>query len=41
MEPGYSVEMKDESMTEFDFPGAEGGFWKSEAARFILEGEQL
>jgi L-galactonate dehydratase len=40
--PGYSVEMKAESMKRFGFPGEEGvSWWRSEEAREILEGEQL
>ncbi|KAI5820084.1 L-galactonate dehydratase [Pyronema omphalodes] len=35
MEPGYSVQMKEASMDEFEFPG--GAFWQSEAARPILD----
>ncbi|KAA8895861.1 L-galactonate dehydratase [Sphaerosporella brunnea] len=34
-EPGYSVEMKSESMEEFGYPN--GKFWNSEAARPIRE----
>ncbi|MCJ1292141.1 L-galactonate dehydratase [Xylographa carneopallida] len=41
MEPGYSVEMKPESMKHFSFPGEVGGFWQSEEARPILEGEKI
>ncbi|CAI6337686.1 unnamed protein product [Periconia digitata] len=42
MSPGYSVEMKPESMERFSFPGAEGkSWWKSEEARGILEGEKI
>ena len=41
MDPGYSVEMKEKSMEAFSFPGKEGGFWKSEEARQILEGEKI
>ncbi|MCJ1312941.1 L-galactonate dehydratase [Agyrium rufum] len=41
MEAGYSVEMKEASMEEFGFPGEEGGFWRSERARPILEGEKI
>ena len=41
MEPGYSVEMKAESMQHFEYPGKEGGFWRSERARPILEGEKI
>lgn len=36
--PGYSVRMKEESMRKFEFPGEEGGFWRSEAGRKIVEG---
>ncbi|PVI04557.1 L-galactonate dehydratase [Periconia macrospinosa] len=40
--PGYSVEMKPESMERFGFPGVEGkSWWKSEEARPILEGEKI
>ncbi|KAI9774521.1 MAG: L-galactonate dehydratase [Geoglossum simile] len=38
---GYSVEMKEESMWRFSFPGEEGGFWKSEEGKMILEGEKV
>src|SRR2546429_7575597 len=41
MEPGYSVEMKPKSMEELSFPGGEGGWWRSEAARGILGGEKV
>lgn len=41
MEAGYSVEMKPESMDLFSFPGGEKGWWKSEEARPILEGEKI
>lgn len=38
VEPGYSVEMKKESMEKFGFPGQEGkSWWRSEEARVILE----
>lgn len=37
-DPGYSVEMKADSMVEFGFPGTQGTWWKSEEARPILEG---
>jgi L-galactonate dehydratase len=40
-EPGYSVEMKPESMDKFSFPGGEGGWWKSEEAKVILESEKI
>ncbi|BFZ59583.1 L-galactonate dehydratase [Saitoella coloradoensis] len=36
MEAGYSIEMKESAFEEFDFPG--GKFWKSDAAKPILEG---
>ncbi|KAK3995848.1 enolase C-terminal domain-like protein [Cladorrhinum sp. PSN332] len=38
-EPGYSVEMKAESMERYEYPGAEEGkksWWRSEEARNIL-----
>ncbi|KXX81542.1 L-galactonate dehydratase [Madurella mycetomatis] len=41
MEPGYSVEMKPESMDRYEYPGGEGSWWRSEAARPILEGEKI
>jgi L-galactonate dehydratase len=41
MEPGYSVEMKEASIEKFGYPGNAGGFWKSEAARPILEGGKV
>lgn len=41
-EPGYSVEMKPESMERFSFPGKEGvSWWRGEEARPILEGEKF
>jgi L-galactonate dehydratase len=40
-EPGYSVEMKPESMDRFSYPGGEGGWWRSEEARPILEGIKI
>lgn len=40
--PGYSVEMKEESMTKYEFPGEDSvGWWKSEEAKPILEGVQI
>lgn len=36
-EPGYSVEMKRESMEQYSYPGSEGGWWRSEEAQGILE----
>jgi len=33
--------MKEKSMIQFSFPAKEGGFWKSEEARPILEGINL
>ena len=42
MDPGYSVEMKPESMERYAYPGKEGvSWWKSEEARPILEGEKI
>ncbi|KAI1661962.1 enolase C-terminal domain-like protein, partial [Daldinia decipiens] len=41
-EPGYSVEMKAESMDRFSYPGEEGvSWWRTEEARPILEGERI
>ncbi|KAF2824249.1 mandelate racemase/muconate lactonizing protein-like protein [Ophiobolus disseminans] len=40
-EPGYSVEMKPESMDRYSYPGGEGGWWRSEEARPILEGIKI
>jgi len=41
MQPGYSVEMKPASMERFSYPGDENGWWRSEEARPILEGEKI
>lgn len=41
-EAGYSVEMKPESMEQYEFPGKEGvSWWRSEEAKGILEGERI
>lgn len=41
-EPGYSVEMKPDSMDKFTFPGEKGvSWWTSEEARPILEGDKI
>ncbi|KAJ3034616.1 L-galactonate dehydratase [Rhizophlyctis rosea] len=41
-EPGYSVEMKAESMEQFEYPGKEGvGWWRSAEAKSILEGVKI
>ncbi|KAF2719518.1 enolase C-terminal domain-like protein [Polychaeton citri CBS 116435] len=41
-EPGYSVEMKPESMDRYEFPGKEGvSWWRSDEARAIVEGERI
>jgi L-galactonate dehydratase len=40
-EAGYSVEMKAESMDRYEFPGAEGSWWRSDEAKPILEGVKL
>jgi L-galactonate dehydratase len=38
-EPGYSVEMKPESMDRYEYPGQEGAsWWRTDAAKPILEG---
>jgi len=42
MEPGYSVEMKGESIKQFEFPGEDGiGWWKTSEAKGILEGKRI
>jgi L-galactonate dehydratase len=40
-EPGYSVEMKAESMDRYEYPGGEGSWWRSEEAKPILEGVKI
>ncbi|KAI1872382.1 hypothetical protein JX265_001361 [Neoarthrinium moseri] len=41
MEPGYSVEMKAESMDQYSYPGKDGvSWWKSAEAKPILDGEK-
>ena len=41
-EPGYSVEMKSDSMDRYEFPGKAGvSWWQSEEARPILDGERI
>jgi L-galactonate dehydratase len=41
-EPGYSVEMKPESLDRFEFPGREGvSWWRTDAAKPILEGVKI
>jgi L-galactonate dehydratase len=40
-EAGYSVEMKAESMDRYEYPGAEGSWWRSDEAKPILEGVKL
>ena len=39
--PGYSVEMKPESMDEYSFPGKEGGFWHSADGKKVLAQERI
>jgi len=42
MEPGYSVEMKPESMAKFEYPGLDGiSWWRSNEAKHILEGVKI
>ncbi|TWU75040.1 hypothetical protein ED733_006390 [Metarhizium rileyi] len=42
VEPGYSVEMKRDSMNRFTYPGEKGvSWWTSEEAKPILEGEKI
>lgn len=38
--PGYSVEMKEESMVRYSFPGDERSWWQSSEASGILNGEK-
>ena len=38
---GYSVEMLAASMEKFSFPGPDGGFWRSEEARPLLEADRV
>jgi L-galactonate dehydratase len=41
-EAGYSVEMKEESMRRFEYPGEEGvSWWRTEEAKPILEGAKF
>jgi len=41
-EPGYSVEMKPQSMDQFEYPGKDGiSWWRSQEAKTILEGEKI
>ncbi len=41
-EPGYSVEMKPESMDKFTYPGEQGvSWWTSEEAKPILTGDKI
>lgn len=41
LNPGYSVEMKPESMDRFSYPGEAGvSWWRSDEAKPILEGEK-
>jgi len=40
-EPGYSVEMKAESMDRYEYPGGEGSWWRSDEAKPILEGVKI
>lgn len=42
MDPGYSVEMRPESMDKYEFPGVEGvSWWRSDEAKPILEGPKV
>jgi L-galactonate dehydratase len=41
MEPGYSVEMKPESMDMYSFPGGATGWWRSEEARKVLDAPRI
>lgn len=35
--PGYSVQIKPESMEKFSFPGGKNGWWQSKEAQPLLE----
>ncbi|KAM0201184.1 hypothetical protein ACHAPA_002355 [Fusarium lateritium] len=42
VEPGYSVEMKPESMDRFSYPGEKGvSWWTSDEAKVILDGKKI
>jgi len=41
LEEGYSVEMKKASMEKFSFSGQEGGWWRSEEAKLLLQEERV
>ncbi|PHH65983.1 hypothetical protein CDD81_931 [Ophiocordyceps australis] len=42
MEPGYSVEMKAESIERFSFPGKPGvSWWTSDEAKPVLDGDEI
>lgn len=41
-EPGYSVEMRPESMAKFEYPGEEGvSWWQSQEAKTVLDKEKV
>lgn len=40
-EPGYSVEMKRDSMDRYEYPGNTKSWWQSAEAKGILEGEKI
>ncbi|OHF00296.1 mandelate racemase/muconate lactonizing enzyme domain-containing protein [Colletotrichum orchidophilum] len=41
-EPGYSVEMKADSMDQYSYPGKQGvSWWTSDEAKPIIEGEKI
>lgn len=42
MEPGYSVEMKADSMDKYTYPGEKGvSWWTSDEAKGIIEGQKI
>ncbi|RAO68456.1 uncharacterized protein BHQ10_004468 [Talaromyces amestolkiae] len=42
LEPGYSVQMKSDSMDEYAFPGEQGkSWWTTDAAKVILDGPRI
>lgn len=41
-EPGYSVEMKPESLAKYAFPGEPGvSWWQTDEAKPILQGDRV
>ena len=38
---GYGVQMHAVSMDRFEYPGREGGWWRSAEAKKIIDGERI